>query len=126
MPEIYTAFSSEVKVNEETIEGLQAVEYNQANSRKHIGAIGTNERIGVYFGLKIVEGRLSVASANKTLDKLLQSRESFSIIATLRHGGTTRTVSFDDCYMEDKAFELAAEGHAQTVYAFTATRLREE
>ncbi len=126
MAEIYTAFSSEVKVNEETIEGLQAVEYNQSNSRKHVGAIGTNERIAVYFGLKIVEGRLSVASANKTLDGLLQSRETFSIIATLRHGETTRTLSFDDCYMEDKEFALGAEGHGQTIYAFTATRLREE
>ena len=126
MAEIYTAFSSEVKVNEETIEGLQAIEYNQANSRKHIGAVGTDERIAVYFGLKVVDGRLTVASANKTLDQLLQSREAFSIIATLKHGETARTVSFDDCYMEDKGFDLASEGHGLTVYAFTATRVREE
>jgi hypothetical protein len=126
MAEIYTAFSSEIKVNQETIEGLQTVEYSQSNSRRHVGAIGTNERIAVYFGMKVVEGRLSVASANKTLDGLLQSRETFSIIATLRHGDTARTVSFDDCYMEDKEFSLGAEGHGQTVYAFTATRLREE
>jgi hypothetical protein len=126
MAEIYTAFSSEVKVNQETIEGLQAIEYSQSNSRRQVGAIGTIERIGVYFGMKVVAGRLSVASANKTLDQLVQSRDTFSIIATLRHGETTRTLSFDDCYMEDKEFALGAEGHAQTIYAFTATRLREE
>lgn len=125
MPEIYTAFQSEVKVNEQTIEGLQAIEYNQANSRKQIGAIGTDERIAVYFGVKIVEGRLTVASTNQALDDLLQSRETFSITATLRHGESNRTVAFDECYMEDKGFAMGAEGHAQTIYAFTATRLRE-
>jgi hypothetical protein len=125
MPEIYTAFQSEVKVNETTIEGLQAIEYSQANSRRHIGAIGTDERIAVYFGMKIVEGRLTVASASRTLDDLLQSRATFSISATLRHGETNRTVAFDECFMEDKSFAMGAEGHGQTVYAFTARRLRE-
>jgi len=124
--ELYTAFSSEVKVNQETIEGLQAVEYNRANTRRHIGAIGTDERVGVYYGITVVQGRLSVASANKTLDGLLESREPFSVIATLRHGKTTRTLSFDECHMEDKGFDMAIEGHGRTVYAFTATRLREE
>jgi len=125
MPEIYTAFQSEVKVNEQTIEGLQAIEYSQENSRKQIGAIGTDERIAVYFGMKIVEGRLTVASASRALDDMLQSRQTFSITATLRHGDTNRIVAFDECYMEDKSFAMGAEGHGQTVYAFTATRLRE-
>ncbi len=126
MAEIYTAFSSEVKVNEETIEGLQTIEYHQENGRKHIGAIGSDERIAVYFGMKVVSGQLGVVSANPTLDQLLQSREAFSIIASLKHNDTLRTVSFDDCFMEDKKFELGLEGHGQTVYSFTATRVREE
>lgn len=126
MPEIYTAFSSEIKVNQETIEGLQAVEYNRTNARRHVGAIGTDERVAVYYGMTVVHGRLSVASANKTLDGLLNTRDAFSVIATLRHGDTARTLSFDDCHMEDKGFEMASEGHGRTVYAFTATRLREE
>jgi hypothetical protein len=125
MPEIYTAFQSEVKVNEKTIEGLQAIEYSQANTRRQIGAIGTDERIAVYFGTKIVEGRLTVASASPALDDLLQSRGTFSISATLRHGETHRVVAFDECYMEDKTFDMGAEGHGRTVYAFTARRLRE-
>ena len=45
MPQIYTAFASEVKVNEETIEGLQAIDYKMVNNRQHVGAIGTAERI---------------------------------------------------------------------------------
>lgn len=126
MPQIYTAFASEVKVNEETIEGLQSIEYNMVKGRQHVGAIGTDERIAVYFGLKVVTGKLRVASANVTLDGLLQSNEEFSIAATFKHRDTERKVSFDACYMEDKAFGMNALAHGETVYTFTATRVREE
>jgi hypothetical protein len=126
MPQIYTAFASEVKVNEETIEGLQSIEYNVVKNGQHIGAIGTDERIGRYFSLKIVTGRLRVASANVTLDDLLASNDEFSIAATLKHGSTERKVTFDACYMEDKAFGMKTSVHGETLYTFTATRVREE
>lgn len=126
MPQIFNAFSSEVKVNDETIEGLQSIEFSQAKSRRDIGAIGTDERIGVYFGMKTVAGRLRVASANATLDKLLQDNGKFSITAALRHGEATRNVTFDDCFLDDKAFAMSAQGHGETLYSFTATRVREE
>lgn len=126
MPQIYTAFASEVKVNQETIEGLQSIEYDVVKNRQHIGAIGTDERIGVYFGLKCVTGKLRVASANVTLDDLLANNEEFSISATLKHKDTERKVTFDVCYMEDKAFAMTAALHGETVYQFTATRVREE
>jgi hypothetical protein len=126
MPQVFTAFASEVKVNEETIEGLQSIEYSLIKNRQNVGAIGTDERIAVYFGLKTVTGKLRVASVNATLDGFLQSNESFSVSARLRHGEATRQVAFDQCYMEDKAFGLGAAGHAETVYSFTATRVREE
>jgi hypothetical protein len=126
MPQVYTAFHSEAKVNGETIEGLQAIEYREQKSRSDVGAIGTDERVAVYFGLRIVTGRLRVASANTTLDRLVQSGEPFSITAILRHGDTSRTVAFDDCVMDEKAFALAAATHGETVYQFSATRMREE
>jgi hypothetical protein len=126
MAQIYNAFASEVKVNDETIEGLQAIEYRQVKNRSDVGAVGTDERIAVYFGTKIVNGKLRVASANVTLDKLLDENTEFSISATLKHGETTRQVSFDSCYLDDKAFQMAAQGHGETVYSFTATRVREE
>ena len=126
MAMVLTARSSEIKVNAETIEGLQSIEFNVTKDRKHIGAIGSDERISVYFGLKRVTGKLNVASANATLDGLLGSGEAFSVSAVLKHGETTRSVSFDDCLMEDKNFQLAAGGHGETVYGFTATRVREE
>jgi hypothetical protein len=126
MPEIYTAFASEVKVNEETLEGLQAIDYKVESNREHVGAIGTNERIAVYFGMRVVVGHLRVASANKTLDGFMQSNKEFTISATLKHGDTTRHVTFDNCFMEDKQFDLSSQSHGETVYSFTATRVREE
>ena len=123
---IVTAHHSEVKINEETVEGLQSIDYSLVKNRSHVGAIGSDERIAVYFGMKSVVGQLRVASANPTLDGLLESNAEFSVSTTLTHGDTSRSVTFDACYMEDKAFTLAAAGHGETVYRFTATRVREE
>jgi hypothetical protein len=126
MPQVYTAFQSEAKVNGETIEGLQAIEYREQKSRADVGAIGTDERVAVYFGLRIVTGRLRVASANTTLDGLVGTGEAFSITAILRHGETSRTVAFDECVMDEKSFGLSTDAHGETIYAFSATRMREE
>ena len=126
MPQVYTALASEVKVNQETIEGLQSIDYAMVKERQNVGAIGTEERIAVYFGLKVVTGKLRVASSNKTLDDLFQKSTEFSISATLKYRDATRKVTFDACYVEDKAFAMAAQGHGETVYSFSATRLREE
>jgi hypothetical protein len=126
MPQVFTAFASEVKVNEETLEGLQAIEYSMVKNRQHVGAIGTDERIAVYFGLKLINGKLRVASINKTLDGFLQANTEFSISATLKQGETSRKVTFDSCFLENKAFSMLSDGHGETVYSFTATRIREE
>jgi len=126
MAQIFTAFASEAKVNGETVEGLQSIEYRYIKSRYDVGAIGTDERIAVYYGLKVVAGKLRVASASATMDGLLDSNEEFSVSATLRHGDTSRTVTFDGCRMDEKAFALSTDAHGETVYAFTATRVREE
>ena len=57
---VFTAYQSEVKINDETLEGLQSIEYQESKDRQDVGAIGTDERIAVYFGMKQVilpEGR---------------------------------------------------------------------
>jgi hypothetical protein len=126
MAQIYTAFASEVKVNNETVAGLQSIQYAVQRNRQAVGAVGTDERIAVYFGIKVVTGSLTVASVSATLDKLLTSGNSFSISAVLKRGSDTRNVTFDECYCETKSFDLNAESHAQTVYGFSATRVREE
>jgi hypothetical protein len=124
--QIYTAFASGAKVNEETLEGLQSIEYREAKNRHDIGAVGTDERIAVYFGLKVVLGRLRVASANATLDKLLNDNSTFSLSVALKHGDVSRNVTFDGCVLDEKQFTLERETHGETIYSFTATRVREE
>ena len=126
MPTIYTAYASEAKVNEETLEGLQSIEYRQIKNRHDVSAIGTDERIAVYFGRKLVTGSLHVASASPTLDKLLAENTSFSLSVTLKHNDTTRNVTFDNSFLEEKMFMLGLETHGETTYTFTATRVREE
>lgn len=126
MAQIYTAFTSEVKVNDETVAGLQGIQYAVQRNRQAVGAVGTDERIAVYFGLKVVTGSLTVASVSATLDKLMKSGDTFSITAVLKRGSDTRNVTFDECYCETKSFGMNAESHAQTVYGFSATRVREE
>lgn len=126
MPQVFTAFASAVKVNEETLEGLQSIEYTTVKNRQHIGAIGTDERIAVYFGLKLVNGKLRVASINKTLDGFLAANTQFSISVTLKQGEVVRQVTFDDCFLEDKSFSMISDGHGESLYSFTATRVREE
>jgi hypothetical protein len=125
MAQIYTAFASEVKVNEETLAGLQAIEYQVIKNRQHVGAIGTDERIAVYFGLRIVIGKLRVASASVKLDDLLQKNEEFSISATLKHGSTQRQITFDQCFVEEKTFGMTSATHGETIYSFTATSVTE-
>jgi hypothetical protein len=125
MAQIFTAFASEAKVNEETIEGLQSIEYREVKNRYDVGAVGTAERVAVYFGLKVVVGRLRVASVNPTLDKLLSENEQFSISATLKHGEGSRSVTFDECVIDEKSFAMSTDSHGETTYTFTATRVRE-
>ena len=76
-------------------------------------------------GPRNVEGRIRVASSAPDLDGLVGD-DFFQITAPLRQGGTTVTVSFDECLMPEKSFTMSAGGHGETVYAFTATRVREE
>jgi hypothetical protein len=124
--QLFTAFASEARVNGEVVEGLQAIEYHHVRNRYDVGAIGTDERVGVYFGLRLVVGQLRVASDSPTLDDLLGTGTSFAVSATLRHGDTSRTVTFDDCVMEEKKFALATQAHGESTYTFSATRVREE
>jgi len=80
----------------------------------------------VDFGLKIVTGTLKVKSDNATLDTHLADNTVFQIVANLKKGEALRTVTFDECYLDDKNFELGTSDVASAVYTFTATRVREE
>jgi hypothetical protein len=129
MPTVFSANRSSVLIDGAALEGLQSLIYRVVTEREDIRAVGSSERVDVIFGLRTVRGELVVKSASLALDGLLNKRQKFQIVANLkRTEGTddTRTMSFDDCFVEGKAFQLDAHGSATTTYAFSATRVREE
>ncbi|AKF86221.1 hypothetical protein OWM54_40905 [Myxococcus sp. MISCRS1] len=129
MPTVFSANRSSILVDGEAVDGLQSLAFRVVTEREDIRAIGSNERVDVIFGLRTVIGELVIRSAAVKLDSLLDARGKFQLVANLkRTEGTddTRTLSFDDCFVESKSFQMDAHGSAATTYAFTATRLREE
>lgn len=93
-----------------------------------IAAIGTDERVGVVYGLTRVIGTLRVRSASDDLEALLLSKGTFQIFASLKHvtaeGEVTREITLDECQIHGKAFGLAAGGVVEVIYQFSATRER--
>jgi hypothetical protein len=131
MPTILSAKESQVLLAGPTggagapIEGLQAITYRVIRSRSDIAGIGTDERIGVDFGLKMVVGSLTVKSTSEALDAMLSNNDTFQLTANLKRGDLLKTVAFDECFLDDKHVALDANGVVVTTYTFTATRVRE-
>lgn len=130
MPTVFSANRSSVLVDGEAIEGLQSLAFRVVTEREDIRAVGSVERIAVSFGLRTVQGEIIVRSANFKLDTHLQEQSSFQLVANLKKDEATdspkRTLSFDDCVVENKDFSVGAGGTVVTSYAFSATRVREE
>lgn len=125
MPTVFAANESSVLIDGEPVEGVRAIEYRDHQTRGNVYALGSVERIGLISGPRIVEGRLRVASASPKLDGLTDAMQ-FQINAQLRHGEAQLTVSFDECYLLEKSFDMEVGGHGETIYSFTATRVRQE
>lgn len=125
MPTVFAATESSVLVDGEPVEGVQGIDYRMRRARANIYALGSTERIGVTSGEYEVQGRLRVASASVKLDALT-GEQLFQIVANLRHGETATTVTFDECFITEKTFDLSVAGHGQAVYSFSAARVREE
>jgi hypothetical protein len=129
MPTVFSANRSSILVDGAAVEGLQSLVYRVVTEREDIRAVGSSERVEVIFGLRTIRGELVVKSASFSLDGLLDKRQKFQLVANLKRTegvDDTRTMSFDDCFVEGKAFQLDAHGSATTTYAFSATRVREE
>ena len=125
MPTIYAANESAVLVDGDAVEGVRSLEYRRHQVRTDVFAVGSAERIGVVSGPQTVAGVLRVSSASPVLDSKTGD-EFFAIAAQLRQGDTEVSVSFDECLLTEKTFEMSHGEHGQAVYAFTATRVREE
>lgn len=127
---VASANVSSIKVDGQVIPGLQAIDYKVTRNRQNVHNIGTDERAGVDYGSLIVTGALRIRSTYPGFDKHLLTPVSdikpFQLVVELKKGpAVVKTLSFDDCYLEDKTFALDANGVGISVYTFTATRLRE-
>ena len=126
MSTIFAANESAVLVDGESILGVQSIEYRKVTSRNNVYAVGSAERIGVVSGPISVEGRLRVASTSPLLDQPRGEGEFLQITAQFRRGDTSVTVAFDEVLLTEKSFEMTTGGHGESVFSFTATRVREE
>jgi len=126
---IVSAAKSKVFIDQDEVQGVQSLEYKVKRRQADVEAIGMGERIGVESGQVIVTGTLKISSLNKKLDDILYMPVPipFNLVAELNKGDDlVRKIVFDECYLDDKSFEMSANGVGLTVYTYTATRAREE
>ena len=126
---LVSAAKSKVTIDGEVVDGVQSIDFKVRRRQADVESIGWDERIGVESGQIIVTGTLRVSSMHKTLDDLLYMPVplSFNMVAQLNKGDELiKKITFDECYLDDKSFEMTANGVGLTVYNFTATRVREE
>lgn len=126
MATVFTANSSGVLVDGQPVPGIIGIDYQVSREQNEIYALGSDERIAVYYGPRRVVGQIRVASASPALDQISTAGTMFQIVANLKHGDVSRSVAFDDCFIERKDFSLGTGGHGETVYVFRSTRVREE
>ncbi len=125
MPTIYAANESQVLVDGQPVEGVRLIEYRTMQSRESIYGLGGAERIGMVSGPQVLEGRIHVASTAPTLDAL-PTDQSFQVSAVLVHGDARKSITFHECFLQEKSFDLSVGGHGESRYSFTATRAVEE
>lgn len=126
---VVSAAKSSVMLNDELMHGVQSVDFKVRRRQSDVEAVGWGERVGVETGQVIVNGTIRVSSLNKTLDERLYAPvpKGFSLILTLMKGEEQlRKITFDECFLDDKSFEMTANGVGVTAYNFTSTRVREE
>lgn len=124
-----SAAKSKVTIDGEEVLGLQSIDFKVRRRQSDVESVGWGERVGVESGQVIVTGTLRISSLNKKLDGLLYmpTPTAFNMVADLRRGEETiKKITFDECYLDDKSFEMTANGVGVTVYNFTSTRVREE
>jgi hypothetical protein len=127
---IVSAAKSKVLIDGNEIAGVQSIDFKVRRRQADIEAIGVAERIGIESGQVIVTGSLRISSLNTSLDDFLYPIDppGFNMVITLNvaEGTKVRQITFDECYLDDKTFEMTANGVGVTAYNFTSTRAREE
>jgi hypothetical protein len=126
---VVSAATSQVLIDGEEVKGVQSLDYKVKRRQVDVEGVGSAERIGVAYALLNVTGTIRIKSMSKTLDdKLLDPLSApFNLVAILMRGNQqVKKISFHECCLDDKSFELTAEGVGLTTYNFTATRIKEE
>ena len=124
MPTIFAANESQVLVGGQPIEGVRSIEYRTVQVRENVFGLGGNERIGMVSGPQVVEGRIRVASTAPALDALTVN-DSVQIIAQLGPAASGKSVTFDECFLQEKSFDMSVGSFGESLYSFTATRATE-
>ena len=127
---IVSAAKSKVLVEGNEIPGIQSIDFKVRRRQADIEAIGVAERIGIESGQVVVNGTIRVSSLSTALDDFLYPVDppGFNMVLTLNvaEGTKVRQITFDEFYLDDKTFEMTANGVGVTSYSFTSTRVREE
>jgi hypothetical protein len=124
MATIFSANESSVQIDGEPVEGVRAIDYRFAQVRQNVYALGSAERVAMISGAQTVEGVLRVASTSQKLNAIGDTQ--FQLTAQLKRGGTKMVVTFDECYLQSKSFQMGVGEHGEAAYGFTAARVREE
>ncbi len=132
-PLLVAASASKVLIDGKDVPGIQTIDFKISRNRQNIHSIATDERVGAYYGALFVQGSLRIRSAFELLDKKMYETipqlKHFQIVIELQPQGIDKPIkkiTFDECFLEDKAFGMDATGVAVTTYNFTSTRVREE
>jgi hypothetical protein len=126
---IWSATESKVVIESTEIDGLQSIEYKVNRSRSDIVAIGQGLRQGVEYGVKVINGKLRVKSSCSILDEKLNKTNmedaKFTMTANLKKGNLSKTISFQECYLDDREFSMEINGVGIATYTFSAMDVQE-
>jgi len=133
-PKLITASRSMLTIDGVDIPGLQSLKYRYDRNRRGVFTTNSSERLGVSAGEVQVKGSLSIKSVSDDLNLMLyqniQNMKHFQIVCTFfpqgDDTGLINKVTFDECYVNGKDFDLPAGEVGTTTFDFTATRLSEE
>jgi len=124
MATVFAANETKVLIGSEELQGVRSIEYRQLQVRQNVYALGSAERVAMISGAQSVEAVLRIASTSKTLNEMADTM--FQVTAQLRHGESTMTVTFDECFLQSKSFQMGVGEYGEATYSFTAARVREE
>jgi len=124
MATIFAANESTVQIDGEPVDGVRSIDYRFVQIRQNVYALGSAERVAMISGAQSVEAVLRVASTSKKLNEIGDTQ--FQLTAQLKHGETKMTVTFDECYLQSKSFQMGVGEHGEATYGFVAARVREE